>query len=613
MNDWLTIPDGKATGCLPRCSSPGEYAPIFGERIMVVDSREWDRILQDREASGETLNGRGDVRKIKDQDGIGSCFPAGTLIRMKDGSEKPIEQIRLLDEVLTAECRIGRVTQTMVRDHHGPICRLCINGSHHVRMTPEHPVLTSYGYVKASELEKNALVAFPRYLPSGQKIIQTLDHVWSKRHTGSRRTMVSKAGSVKVLEIPGKRAVSITRHELPDIIHLTHGFGRIVGLFLAEGCTSHGKVTWTFAKHEKDTLAAELIELFRTELGVTAHLQIRGNNTVKVNVYGIKWVALFDSLCSRLSSGKFMHGDLTDGPREFLEGVLTGWTDGDGIGPNRLGGGTVSHALAMGMFDIANGLGSMPGMRYRVPKLSRGVKSRKPVWTIEWGHGTLRQDTDYRKYQTDKHVWRRLESVEYEDFTGPVFNLEVEGDHSYVAEGIGVHNCATESTAQAIEVTMVRSGQPWEELNPWSIYRVTSDGRDAGSNIDRNLQFARDVGVLPVKFFPRYDSSGRVVNRWNARPPAGWEEIAAEYRIDEWYDCTTTADIGTALLLGFAVVIGWSGHSELLVDLLPGQKALVANSWGTQWGDGGFHVESLARVNFAYGAFAVRTNRERGT
>lgn len=176
----------------------------------------------------------------------------------------------------------------------------------------------------------------------------------------------------------------------------------------------------------------------------------------------------------------------------------------------------------------------------------------------------------------------------------------------------GIGSCACESTCQAMHVTMKRSGAPVEMLNPWSIYRVTSDGRDAGSNIDRNLQFARDVGVLPVKFFPRYDAAGKVVNRWNARPPAGWEEIASQYRIDEWYDCTTTADIGTALLLGFAVVIGWSGHSELLVDLLPGQKATVANSWGTRWGDGGFHVEPLGRVNFAYGAFAVRTNTDRG-
>lgn len=392
MNDnnanWLSPPPGKAMGCLPRRSKPGTLAPFVRDRVTVVPHGEWDAILEDRLAQDVDLNGRADVQKIKDQDGIGSCFPAGTLIRMKDGSEKPIEQIQVLDEVVTAEGRTGRVMQTMVRDHVGKVCRLCVNGSHHVRMTPEHPVLTSRGYVQAKELVKNDMVAFP--------------------------------------------------------------------------------------------------------------------------------------------------------------------------------------------------------------------------------HGTLVQKTDYRKQQDDIAVWRRVESVEYEDFAGPVFNLEVEGDHSYVAEGIGVHNCATESTSQAMEVIGVRCGFKWQELNPWSIYRVTSGGSDRGSNIDDNLEFARTVGVLPCSYFPRYGANGTVINKWNAKPPDGWEEVAAVNRIDEWWDMTTIDEVGTALLLGYPVVVGWSSHSEVMVDLLPGAKAVVANSWSTEWGDKGFHVEPLSKINWGYGAFAVRTILNRG-
>ncbi len=191
-------------------------------------------------------------------------------------------------------------------------------------------------------------------------------------------------------------------------------------------------------------------------------------------------------------------------------------------------------------------------------------------------------------------------------------SLKGRNDVRKIKDQDGIGSCATESTAQAIEVTMVRSGQPWEELNPWSIYRVTSGGRDTGSNIDANLQHARDIGVLPCSFFPRYDATGKIVNRWNARPPAGWEEIASQYRIDEWYDTTTVAEGGTALLLGYGLVVGWSGHSELIVDLLPGGNGMVANSWGKGWGDGGFHIVPLSRIDFRYGAFAVRTTHDRG-
>lgn len=185
-------------------------------------------------------------------------------------------------------------------------------------------------------------------------------------------------------------------------------------------------------------------------------------------------------------------------------------------------------------------------------------------------------------------------------------------DVNKIKDQDGVGSCATESTSQAIEVVAERCGFEFEELNPWSIYRVTSDGRDRGSNIDTNLQFARDVGVLPCSYFPRYNENGGVVNRWNARPPAGWEAEAAKYRINEWFDMTSISEVGTALLCGYPVVVGWSSHSEVMVDLLPGKKAVVANSWSTGWGDKGFHVEPLSKINWSYGAFAVRTIVDRG-
>lgn len=50
-----------------------------------------------------------------DQGRQGACFPGGVFVRMADGSHRKIEDVRLLDEVVTAEGRTGRVLQTMVR------------------------------------------------------------------------------------------------------------------------------------------------------------------------------------------------------------------------------------------------------------------------------------------------------------------------------------------------------------------------------------------------------------------------------------------------------------------------------------------------------------------
>jgi len=164
----------------------------------------------------------------------------------------------------------------------------------------------------------------------------------------------------------------------------------------------------------------------------------------------------------------------------------------------------------------------------------------------------------------------------------------------------GVGSCATESTTQAVMVCRDVAGLPFTLLNPWSIYRVTSGGRDRGSNIDSNLEFARDTGILPESYWPR--SKG-----WRASPPTGWKDVAAQHRVREFFDISSILELGTALLTGYAVVFGWSGHSVLATSLLSTTKIEYCNSWAKLWGDEGMGTLNLDSVNWGYGAFAIRT------
>ncbi len=162
----------------------------------------------------------------------------------------------------------------------------------------------------------------------------------------------------------------------------------------------------------------------------------------------------------------------------------------------------------------------------------------------------------------------------------------------------GVGSCATESTTAGAMIIRSVAGQPHTLLNPLSIYRVTSGGRDQGSSIDTNLAFARDVGILPEEYWPR--SKG-----WRATPPDGWKLVASRYRIKEIYDIRNEAEVGSALLKGFPVVFGWRGHSCILTELLSTTVAEYLNSWGN-WGDGGFGKIKLSSINYNYGAWALR-------
>jgi hypothetical protein len=98
----------------------------------------------------------------------------------------------------------------------------------------------------------------------------------------------------------------------------------------------------------------------------------------------------------------------------------------------------------------------------------------------------------------------------------------------------GVGSCATESTAQGVEIVRSFAGLPWVELNPWFIYATSSGGVDRGSNIDTNLEFVRQYGVAPESVWPR--SRG-----WRTKPSADAYEAAKAFRIDEFYDVTSVA------------------------------------------------------------------------
>ncbi len=163
---------------------------------------------------------------------------------------------------------------------------------------------------------------------------------------------------------------------------------------------------------------------------------------------------------------------------------------------------------------------------------------------------------------------------------------------------ISGNSCAAESTVGNFTTTRVFNGLPLVEFNPWFVYNTTSGGRDGGSSIDENLEFMRKYGVAPASIWPR--SKG-----WRAKPSAEAYAEALKYRVVEFYDITNAEELGSALLQGFCVTFGRSGHAIYSIELVSTSTHRYMNSWG-DWGDKGTEVENLSRINWGYGAFAIR-------
>jgi hypothetical protein len=360
-----------------------------------------------------------------DQGQEGACFPAGTLVRMADGSSRPIEDLKLLDFVVTAEGRTGSVLQTQVRMHNGHLARLRLRGHQHLKGTPEHPILTKRGYVPLKDLQVGDEVALTRHLAETACELNVSQWVSLSESRGCKEGIVETGGVLTEVSAP------------PMTIQLTPEFGRLIGLYLAEGATTANKVTWTFNAKEERTLVAETIDLIRSVLGAEARIQRRPNNSINVVLYGKLWRLLFERLFGTGSEEKHLSADVSSGPRAFLESLLKGWLSGDGYRRrNATTGVTISHRLAMDMHHVANSLGLRPTVRMSKPSMNRWANTRRIRWDLEFGNGLCRQSD-----QDDAAVWRKVQAVEYEPFIGYVYNLHIEGDESYVAEGVGVHNC----------------------------------------------------------------------------------------------------------------------------------------------------------------------------
>lgn len=558
--------------------------------------------------------------RIKDQGSTGSCFPPGTLVRMEDGSERPIENVRLLDRVLTAEGNTGRVIRTMVREADDGLLNILLWGHNSLRCTQEHPILTKRGYVAAEDIRLDDMVAMPRYLPAGTKSICP-----SSYFVATYNVRKSSSSAVYRTAPEGRRVSLITKHHVPDVVQLTPEFGRLVGLFLAEGSTSACKTLWSFGKHERDTLVAETVQLIEAAFGQIAHVQERPR-CINVVLYGTEFARFFEGLCATGSGSKHVHPDLAAGPAEFLSAVLDGWIAGDGHQRRReTQGVTVSKQLAFGMYDIAQGLGRRPAIRcYHSPTYGT-VKERRPRWEVTWNQAT---DDTYRSEQTDTHVWRKVRGIEHVEYAGPVYNLEVEGDNSYVAEGVGVHNCNGHAAATSLELARFFAGESYVTLSPFFIYSILCGGVDRGSIISEALTLLRDRGTCPDELVPHGTINPNKLST-TAKTEAKRFRVEIGYKINSHRDMVVATHL--RIPLNYSVAVN-SNFNTLDSDGVPGNRAgshnhavsggmglkktakygwvvLTANSWNTNWGDRGFFWAAEKTIagsySDAYGVVAV--------
>ena len=326
------------------------------------------------------------------------CFAKGTYILTEKGYI-PIEDVSVGDKVLTHKGRWRKVTATMHRDG----ARLWdVNGFGILptRTTAEHPYY----------------VTKPDY-PMEFKKVEQLDDSWYS-------TMV-----------------------LPDAE--SDGYSKemwwIIGRYLADGWRverkdrpSGGRIVFAISDDKRTEFEQRLREA-----------KLHGTYT-KERTCG-KYHVCNNQLYEYLEKfGKYAHGKRIPRealclPREKAKYFFDGYMSGDGRS-DREEATSTSAALILGMCIIAQRLGkSVPAVYY----------TRRDEKCVIQGRECRQRDTytfrisskSVKGHYRARYVCRELyQPTESDDF-GTVYNISVEEDNSYVANGAIVHNCQDISVA----------------------------------------------------------------------------------------------------------------------------------------------------------------------
>jgi Fe-S cluster assembly protein SufB len=379
---------------------------------------------------------------------IEGCFTKGALVTTNP-DYKPIEQVEVGQRVLTHTGTYRRVYHTQERPYSGALYTIEVYGdsTQHLEVTEEHPFL----YVPRERgNERNRRWDVQWGTP---KALRRLDYL-----AVPVNRMSETVPSVMV-SVPFRR--QLEQVELPS----TAGFFRLAGYFLAEGSTDpRGYLHFSFALEERE-FVDDVRRLFREVFGITKvdEFPYPRNHGTSLVVSSAKLARAFRECFGESAATRripqWMMLESPEKQRELILGVFRG--DGNYYNQRNKHGrkelfrlNTISPVLARQLRDVLLRLGVVASLNKR----ERRHERRQAIYTVGVGgefasrFGRLvgiavRESLHRKKRATMFAIDGRYAYVPIKRITRrvakniPVYNFSVEGDESYVAGGVAVHNC----------------------------------------------------------------------------------------------------------------------------------------------------------------------------
>lgn len=386
------------------------------------------------------------------------CVAPETLIHTIRGYKR-IDEIQAGEYVLTHRGRFCRVNDISVRKYVGKIHRISVLGMGAIRITPEHPVyavpdlITNRGtvrrvmaqekqWVKAKDIRREHFVFYP--------------------HEAERISCISDSLSMFLAPGIANRFPNGRRgHKIPR--RISADLCRMIGYYLAEGGVTTNQVSFSFHSKEKDYID-DVRQLGARLFGTIPYERERDGDAYELTFSNIRMAQLFLELGGKYSEGKRLDRMLLGLDQELQRQILVGAFRGDGsIKSGYMKYTTVSTELAqqikyllyrqgiLSRIKVSDQVGKTRIWRGRVIKHRHAAQLIGPQHSKESvslanevfpGMGKPLQGRPSSRNHKDG-FYGYVRDVSESDYDGPVWNMEVDEDNTYVTEIGVVHNSYT--------------------------------------------------------------------------------------------------------------------------------------------------------------------------
>lgn len=373
--------------------------------------------------------------------GSPSCFTAGTLVLTSEGM-KPIEEIKKGDLVLTHKGRWRRVVRTYKSQ--AKTCTLKGVGHHGLETTPEHPFYSK---------------RITRRYPSKK------DPTTNKRTTNGPITCLENPHWPKAENLgktKGLWATPIYAEPLPFTspkfpgIELNENLFYFLGVWIGDGYLNTKENSGEIHITEGYEDANETFRILSEEkpiadqYGQPIHWYFeKGDTAARLSCSHKELKGWIESNFGKYCDGKKIPGWMFTVQSSWKLAFIEGYTRADGCHKKRRDGiNTVNKALAIGTKVLLAMLKKSACISKTAATTSR-IKGRKLIGKGGYGISWTKEPERETVWFDRLHMFARVTKYSETGEEKTVYNIQVEEDESYVADGIVVHNCTDFTFASA--------------------------------------------------------------------------------------------------------------------------------------------------------------------